>query len=141
LASKSAQKAARASAKRRERGRSIRSQVKTYIDEAEKLIAEGNNKAAQSAVAIAVSALDKAAEKKVLHANNAARRKSRLLKKLNKAPAKPEAETKPKAESKAKAESKTKAEPKVKAESKKKAEPKAKAKSKTKAESKAEKAD
>jgi small subunit ribosomal protein S20 len=123
LASKSAQKVARASAKRRERGRSIRSQVKTSIDIAEKLIAEGEVKAAKSAVAAAISTLDKAASKKVVHGNNAARRKSRLLKKLNKAPVKPEAETKPKAESKEKAE------------------PKAKAKSKTKAKSKAEKAD
>jgi small subunit ribosomal protein S20 len=127
LASKSAQKAARASVKRRERGKSIRSQVKTNIDTAEKLIAEGNTKAAQSAVATAVSALDKAASKKLLHANNAARRKSRLLKKLNMAPAKPEAEAKPKAESKAKSEPKTKAKPKTKKESKAKAEPKSKA--------------
>jgi small subunit ribosomal protein S20 len=128
LASKSAQKAARASAKRQERGKSIRSQVKTYIDTAEKLIAEGSTEAAQSAVATAVSALDKAASKKVLNANNAARRKSRLLKKLNMAPAKPEAETKPKAKSKAKTESKAKAKPKAKKESKAKAEPKPKAK-------------
>jgi small subunit ribosomal protein S20 len=127
LASKSAQKAARASARRQERGRSIRSQVKTYIDTAEKLIAEGEVKAAQSAVATAVSALDKAAVKKVLHANNAARRKSRLLKKLNQVPAKPEAETKPKAKSKAKAVPKTKAKSRTKTKSKAKAKPKAKA--------------
>jgi small subunit ribosomal protein S20 len=113
LGSKSAQKVARASARRQERGKSVRSQVKTYIDTAEKLIAEGDTKSAQSAVAVAVSALDKAASKKVLHGNNAARRKSRLLKKLSKAPAKPKAESKPKAEPKAKAESKTKAESKA----------------------------
>jgi small subunit ribosomal protein S20 len=35
----------------------------------------------------AVSALDKAAEKRIIHANNAARRKSRLMKKLNQAQA------------------------------------------------------
>ena len=122
MASKSAEKVARASAKRRERGRSIRSQVKTEIDTAEKLIAEGDIKAAQSAVATAISALDKAASKKMLHGNNAARRKSRLLKKLNKAPVKPEAETKPKAEPKAKAESKTKTKSKTKAKSKAKTE-------------------
>jgi small subunit ribosomal protein S20 len=34
-------------------------------------------------VAEAVSSLDKAAEKMIIHGNNAARRKSRLLKKLN----------------------------------------------------------
>jgi len=109
LGSKSAQKAARASGRRQERNKSLRSQVKTDIAKAEKLISEGDLKAAQVAVATAVSALDKAAEKKIFHGNNAARRKSRLLKKLNMAPAKPKAESKPKAEPKAKAESKTKA--------------------------------
>jgi ribosomal protein S20 len=43
----------------------------------------------------AVSALDKAAEKQTLHANNTARRKSRLLKKLNKATTQPKAEPEP----------------------------------------------
>ena len=84
MGSKSAQKAARASGRRQERNKSIRSQVKTDIARAEKLISGGDLKAAQEAVTAAVSALDKAAGKKVLHGNNAARRKSRLLKKLNK---------------------------------------------------------
>jgi small subunit ribosomal protein S20 len=96
LGSKSAQKAARAAGKRQEHGQSIRSRVKTDIARAEKLIAEGDLKAAQGAVTAAVSALDKAAEKKVLHGNNAARRKSRLLKKVNKAAAKPKSAPEPK---------------------------------------------
>ncbi|OGO01011.1 MAG: 30S ribosomal protein S20 [Chloroflexi bacterium RBG_13_52_12] len=122
MGSKSAQKAARASGRRRERGRAIRSQVKTTIDNAEKLITKGDIEAARVAVATAVSTLDKAAEKKILHGNNAARHKSRLLKKLAKAPAKPQAESKPKAEPKPKVESKAKAESKTKADSKAKAE-------------------
>jgi small subunit ribosomal protein S20 len=69
--------------------------VKTDISSAERLIFAGELKAAQEAVARAVSALDKAAEKKVLHGNNASRRKSRLLKKLNKAAAQPKAEPEP----------------------------------------------
>lgn len=89
MGSKSAQKVARASERRRERSKSVRSQVKTEIDSAEKLISGGDLEAAQGAVAKAVRALDRAAEKKVLHDNNAARRKSRLLKKLNKAAAQP----------------------------------------------------
>jgi small subunit ribosomal protein S20 len=84
LGSKSAQKAARAAGRRQERNKSIRRQVKTDIARAEKLITEGNKEAAGEAVTRAVSSLDKAAEKKVLHGNNASRRKSRLLKKLNK---------------------------------------------------------
>jgi len=87
LGSKSAQKVARGSVKRRERNKSIRSQVKTEIDSAEKLITGGDLQAAKNAVNKAVQALDKAAEKKILHGNNAARRKSRLMKKLGKAAA------------------------------------------------------
>jgi small subunit ribosomal protein S20 len=89
LGSKSAQKVARGSERRRERNKAIRSQVKTEIDSAEKLISGGDVQAAKGAVNKAVRALDKAAEKKILHGNNAARRKSRLLKKLGKAAAQP----------------------------------------------------
>jgi small subunit ribosomal protein S20 len=95
LGSKSAQKAARASGRRQERSKSIRSQVKTDIARAEKLIAEGNMEAAKGAVITAVSALDKAAGKKVLHSNNASRRKSRLLKKVNKPGVKPKTKAAP----------------------------------------------
>jgi small subunit ribosomal protein S20 len=59
--------------------------VKTNITTAEKLIFGDDLKAAEKAVKTAVSSLDKAAEKGILHANNTARRKSRLLKKLNQA--------------------------------------------------------
>jgi small subunit ribosomal protein S20 len=96
LGSKSAQKVARASERRRERNKSNRSQVKTDIDNAEKLVSGSDSKAAREAVIKAVRALDKAAGKKVVHANNAARRKSRLLKKLNKPAAQPKSA--PKAE-------------------------------------------
>ena len=96
MGSKSAQKQARSSSRRQQRNKSVRSQVKTNITKAEKLIFTGELKAAQEAVAAAVSSLDKAAEKQMLHANNTARRKSRLLKKLNQALAQPKA--KPKAE-------------------------------------------
>jgi small subunit ribosomal protein S20 len=65
----------------------VRSQVKTGISRAEKLIFTGEMEAARAAVAEAVSYLDRAAEKKIIHENNAARRKSRLLKKLNRAAA------------------------------------------------------
>jgi small subunit ribosomal protein S20 len=97
---KSAQKVARASVRRHERNIATRSQVKTHIDNAEKLIASGDAKAAKEAVSLASSALDKAATKKVLHPNNAARRKSRLMKKLAKPVVKPKAEAKAKAETK-----------------------------------------
>jgi small subunit ribosomal protein S20 len=95
LASKSAMKQARAAARRQERNKSVRSQVKTNITRAEKLIFTGDLKAAGEAVTVAVSSLDRAAEKKILHANNAARRKARLVKKLNDAVARPAPAPKP----------------------------------------------
>ena len=82
---KSAKKRVQVTERRRLRNRSIRSQVKTNITKTERLIFSGELEAAQGAVATAVSSLDKAAEKGVLHPNNAARRKSRLMKKLNEA--------------------------------------------------------
>ena len=85
--SKSAQKEVRVAKKRQFRNKSIRSLCKTKISKAEKLIFSGELNLGQEAVVDAVSVLDKAAEKKVIHANNAARRKSRLMKKLNQAQA------------------------------------------------------
>jgi small subunit ribosomal protein S20 len=72
------------SARRHERIKSVRSQSKTLIGNAEELIFS-KDAAAGEAVTAAASYLDKAANKGVVHPNNAARRKSRLAKKLNKA--------------------------------------------------------
>jgi small subunit ribosomal protein S20 len=86
LASKdSAQKAARVAQRKAERNKSVRSSVKTAITKARKLILQNDLDAAQQAVKEAARALDKAAQKGVVHPNNAARRKSRLMKQLNNA--------------------------------------------------------
>ena len=85
--SKSAQKEVRVAKKRQFRNKSIRSLCKTKISKAEKLIFSGELNLSREAVVDAVSALDKAAEKRIIHANNTARRKSRLMKKLNQAQA------------------------------------------------------
>ncbi len=85
--SKSAQKEVRVAKKRQFRNKSIRSLCKTKISKAEKLIFSGELNLGREAVVDAVSALDKAAEKRIIHANNAARRKSRLMKKINQAQA------------------------------------------------------
>ncbi len=82
---KSAQKQMRVTERRELRNKSIRSLCKTNITKAERLIFSGELEAAQKAVVAAISSLDKAAEKGVIHPNNAARRKSRLMQKLNKA--------------------------------------------------------
>ena len=83
--SKSAQKQVRVSERRRLRNKSVSSLCKTNITKAEKLIFSGELELAQKAVVAAITSLDKAAEKGIIHPNNAARRKSRLMKKLNEA--------------------------------------------------------
>jgi small subunit ribosomal protein S20 len=85
--SKSAQKKVRVSERKKLKNKSITSLCKTSITKAEKLIFSGELKAAQEAVAVAITSLDKAAEKGIIHPNNAARRKSRLINKLNEAQA------------------------------------------------------
>ena len=82
---KSAQKQTRIAERRRLRNKSIRSRCKTNITKAEKLILSSQLELARGAVVAAISSLDKAAEKGVIHPNNAARRNSRLMKKLNEA--------------------------------------------------------
>ena len=81
----SAQRSARAAQRRAERNKPIRSSVKTYVTRARKLIESDDLDSAQQAVKQATQALDKAAQKGTIHPNNAARRKSRLMKKLNEA--------------------------------------------------------
>ena len=80
---KSAREMIRVIERRRQHNRPIRSAVKTYVSKAKALISHKELEAGQTAVAQALRALDKAAQKGVLHRNNAARRKSRLMKKLN----------------------------------------------------------
>ncbi len=83
--SRSAKQRIRVNRKRYLRNKSIRSQYKTYIGKAEKLIENGDMETAGEAVKQAISVLDRTAQKRVLHPNNVARRKSNLVRKLNKA--------------------------------------------------------
>lgn len=73
----------RSSARKQTRNKSLHSLCKTNVVKAEKVITSGDADAAKSAVTTAVSTLDRAAERGIIHRNNAARRKSRLVKKLN----------------------------------------------------------
>ena len=84
---KSAKKQVHVNERQRLRNKSIRTLCKTYINKAERLIFLGELEVAQEAIKVAVSSLDKAAENGIIHPNNAARRKSRLLKKFNDAKA------------------------------------------------------
>ena len=78
----SAAKMMRVAERRRARNRSVKSAVKTSIRKAERGVA-ASAEDAPVLVSQAARSLDKAATKGVLHPNNAARRKSRLMKKLN----------------------------------------------------------
>ena len=80
---KSAQKQVRVAQKKSLRNKPIKSLAKTNIRKAEELIFSGKLEPAKAAVVTAISSLDKAAEKGIIRPNNAARRKSRLMKKLN----------------------------------------------------------
>ncbi len=84
---KSAIKMIRVAARRTARNKPIRSEVKTLIKKARTDISAGEITAAQDDIRAAASALDKAANKGVIHKNAAARRKSRLMKGLAKAQA------------------------------------------------------
>ena len=68
--------------KRRIRNRVFRGRARSYVRNACAAIEEGNLEGARTATMQAISALDKAASKGVVHRNNAARRKSRLMKQL-----------------------------------------------------------
>lgn len=79
---KSAIKRNKQNEKRRVRNRVYRGTARTFIKRARLAIENGEKDTAETLVRQAVSALDKAAEKGVLHKNNASRRKSRLMKQL-----------------------------------------------------------
>jgi small subunit ribosomal protein S20 len=83
LSTRSAEKAHKQSLKRRLRNRAAKSETKTAVNKANVAILSGDLDAAREATRAALIALDKAAQKGVLHSNNAARHKSRLLIKYN----------------------------------------------------------
>lgn len=82
ITSKSNLKAARVSLRRQQRNKAIRSSVRTHLAKVDRLISSNDLETAKNAAASASIVLDKAARKGVIHPNNAARRKSRLTKKL-----------------------------------------------------------
>lgn len=67
--------------KRRLRNRTARGAARTAVNQARAILEEGATDT-KEAVLKAISMLDKAAEKGVIHGNNAARRKGRLMKRL-----------------------------------------------------------
>jgi small subunit ribosomal protein S20 len=80
----SAKKQARASVRRTQRNRAVRSEVKTKIVKVRRTLTEGPvAESERYAITLdAIRALDRAASKGILHPNNAARRKARLTRQL-----------------------------------------------------------
>ena len=79
----SAKKRVRQNAKRRAMNRVRKSQVKTQVKHFEEALASGNVEAATEQFHLVVKKLDKTASTSAMHKRTAARKKSRLSKKLN----------------------------------------------------------
>ena len=79
----SALKRVRQALRRRDVNRRTRSEAKTLVQRASEIALGRTDGDGPQAVTSAISALDKAAEKGIIHPNNAARRKSRLMAKVN----------------------------------------------------------
>lgn len=82
---KSSKKDLRRIAKRRVRNLAAKSALKTYIKKVRTSVTAGDATATQAALTVAVKNLDKAAQRGIIHKNQAARRKSRIAKAANKA--------------------------------------------------------
>lgn len=80
---KSSLKRIRQNEKRRLRNRSRRNRARTLVKQARAQIESGDFERAEQATRAALRDLDKTASKGVIHRRNAARRKSRLMKRLN----------------------------------------------------------
>ena len=79
----SAIKRNRQNTKRRARNRVTRGRMRTFSKRADELIVAGDKEGASEAVYVAVRAIDKAAQKGVIHRSNADRHKSRLMRRFN----------------------------------------------------------
>ncbi len=80
---KSAIKRNKQNEKRRVRNRIFAGRARTFVKKARQAIGDGELQDARQATQEAIIALDRAAEKGIIHKNNAARRKSRLMRRLN----------------------------------------------------------
>jgi small subunit ribosomal protein S20 len=77
--SKSSKKRIRVAERRRDSNKPLRTEARSFVKKAEVAIASGDAEAAEAATLEAVSVLDRVAGKGVIHKNNAARHKSRLV--------------------------------------------------------------
>jgi len=84
---KSAEKRVRQNERRRDINRSNRTRVRTSVKKLRGALADGNAQDIKAALPMTMSEIDKAVQKGVLHRNAAARHKSRLTARANKATA------------------------------------------------------
>ncbi len=80
---KSQIKRIRTNEKARLRNKAVKSELKTYVRRVREAIAAGDKEKATVALAAASRKLDKAVSKGVIHANQAANRKSAIAKAVN----------------------------------------------------------
>lgn len=77
---KSAKKRIRTNERDRQRNQAVRSKVRSYVKKVLAAVDAKDEAKVKELAPVALSAIDKAASKGVLHPNNAARKKSRLQK-------------------------------------------------------------
>ncbi len=80
---KSAVKRIKVTSRNEKRNKAVKSNIKTILKKAASLIS-AKGKDAEKSVREAIKNIDKAVSKGILHKNTASRKKSRLMKKLNK---------------------------------------------------------
>ncbi len=81
---RSAKKRIRQNVKRRMQNKYYRTRARSEVKSARQIMQDGERDSAVEVVHQAISSLDQAASKGVIHRKNAARRKSRLMKRLAK---------------------------------------------------------
>ncbi|RJP31778.1 MAG: 30S ribosomal protein S20 [Actinobacteria bacterium] len=80
---KQQEKRMRQSEKRRIRNKSRKTEIKTYVKHFDAALQRGDREESEALLNKAIRALDKAASDGIIHKNNAANRKSRLMHRYN----------------------------------------------------------
>jgi small subunit ribosomal protein S20 len=80
---KQQEKRMRQAEKRRVRNKSRKSEIKTYIKDFDNALQRGDREEGEVYLKMAIKALDRAASEGVIHKNNAANHKSRLMHRYN----------------------------------------------------------
>lgn len=81
---KSQKKRIKTNEKRRQRNRSVKSELRTFVRKTREAIEGGDKQQAEESLRVVSRKLDKAVSKGVIHRNQAANRKSKLATQVNK---------------------------------------------------------